>query len=124
VHLCHLWTTLPISRMKNSPQMTQMTQMKKSARLRQSINEPLILQSHALFLICVHLCHLCHLWTTLPVRRKKNSPQMTQMNTDEEIIEASAVNQRVTNPSKSCVISYLCASVSSVDNSSDQPNEE
>jgi hypothetical protein len=56
--------------------MTQMTQMKKSLRLRQSINEPLILQSHALFLICVHLCHL---WTTLPISRMKNSPQMTQM---------------------------------------------
>jgi hypothetical protein len=48
----------------------------------------------------------------------KNSPQMTQIDTDEEIIEASAVDQRATNLSKSCIISYLWASVSSVDNSS------
>jgi hypothetical protein len=41
-----------------------------------------------------------------------------------EISEASAADQRVTNPSRSCIISYLCASVSSVDNSSGQPNEE
>ncbi|WP_157817814.1 hypothetical protein [Candidatus Thiodictyon syntrophicum] len=45
------------------------------------------------------------------------------MNTDEEISEAAAVDNE-SSILQDHSFSYLCSSVSSVDNSSDQPDEE
>jgi hypothetical protein len=53
----------------------------------------------------------------------KNGPQMTQIDTDEEISEAAAADNE-SSILRDHFFSYLCSSVSSVDNSSDQPDEE